>query len=413
MVALTINSIIGSGVFGLPSVVAELLGRWSPVAVLLAGAAMGVFMACFAEVASQFSGAGGPYLYVRTAFGPLAGIEVGWIFYLAQSAASAANANLFVIYLGEFWPHAKDPWPRFLVISLLIGILTLLNIRGVKAGARVSDIFTVAKLVPLLLVAGVGVVALHGHAAAGTPWLATTPHSWLSAMLLLVFAYGGFESALALTAEAKDPQRDVVFSLFTALVVCGAIYAAVQWAVVGLLPNAAHTDRPLAEVARLTMGGAGAAFVAVGALLSMYGYLSAKILSMPRVTYALGQSGDLPQQFAAIHPRFLTPHVSIAVFSMLVWLLALAGSFGWNVTLSAVARLLYYGLVCAALPVLRRMQPTAARFRLPGGVGFAGLGVVLCLVLATQLDLSKSLILSGVMAVALVNWLWVRKRAAA
>jgi len=101
LVALTVNSVIGSGVFGLPSQVAGLLGKQGTIAVVLAGAAIGVIMACFAEVASQFSGAGGPYLYARTAFGRMAGILVAWTLYLAQCAAPAANANLFVIYLGS------------------------------------------------------------------------------------------------------------------------------------------------------------------------------------------------------------------------------------------------------------------------------------------------------------------------
>ncbi len=117
LAALAVNSIIGSGIFGLPATVAALLGKQSVAAVLIAGAAMGVIMACFAEVASQFSEAGGPYVYARTAFGRLTGILVGWMLYLAQTAAPAANANLFVIYLAEFWPAAKAPWPRFGILT--------------------------------------------------------------------------------------------------------------------------------------------------------------------------------------------------------------------------------------------------------------------------------------------------------
>ena len=134
LAALAVNSIIGSGIFGLPAVVAALLGKRSVLAVLIAGAAMAVIMACFAEVASQFSDAGGPYLYARTAFGRFIGILVGWMFYLAQTAAPAANANLFVIYLAEFWPAAKEPWPRFVVLTLLVGLLALINLLGARQG---------------------------------------------------------------------------------------------------------------------------------------------------------------------------------------------------------------------------------------------------------------------------------------
>src|ERR1700683_3401234 len=149
LVALAVNSIIGSGIFGLPATVAALLGRRSVGAVLIAGAAMVVIMACYAEVASQFAEAGGPYLYARTAFGRLTGILVGWMLYLAQTAAPAANANLFVIYLAEFWPATKQPWPRFAILTLLIGVLALINIRGARQGTVVSNVFTVAKLLPL------------------------------------------------------------------------------------------------------------------------------------------------------------------------------------------------------------------------------------------------------------------------
>src|SRR5258707_8401517 len=156
LAALAVNSIIGSGIFGLPATVAGLLGKRSVLAVLIAGAAMGVIIACFAEVASQFSESGGPYLYARAAFGRLTGILVGWMLYLAQTAAPAANANLFVIYLAEFWPAAKEPWPRFVILTLLVGLLALINARGARQGTAVSNVFTVAKILPLLMVGSAG-----------------------------------------------------------------------------------------------------------------------------------------------------------------------------------------------------------------------------------------------------------------
>lgn len=411
LAALVVNSIIGSGVFGLPSVAAGLLGKSSVIAVLLAGAAVGVIMACFAEVASQFSQAGGPYLYARVAFGRLMGIEMGWMLWLAQLAAPAANANLFAIYLGEFWPAARDPLPRFVILTLLVGLLALVNYRGVSAGTKISNVFTVAKLLPLAIVIVAGSVYLFtGHRSAGASSPPAGADAWLKAMLLLAFAYGGFETALTPMSEAKDPKRDTVFALFAALITCTVLYTLIQWVVVGVLPGAAHSERPLADVARLALGRGGAAFITVGALISFYGYLSAKILAVPRVTFALAEEGDFPSWFAAVHQRFHTPYVSILVFSALVWLLALFGSFSWNLTLSAVARLFYYAVGCAALPVLRRKQPGAAWFCLPGGDFFAVLGVLICVVLITRVDLSGSLILIGTIVIALLNWLWVRER---
>src|ERR1700733_7562451 len=412
LVALVVNSIIGSGVFGLPSTVAALIGNYSPFAVLAAGAGMSVIMGCFAEVASRFQQAGGPYLYARVAFGRLMGIQTAWMLWLGQVAAPAANANLFVVYLGEFFPHAKDPLPRAVILTVLVGVLTFINIHGVRAGTQVSNLFTAAKLVPLFAVIVLGLLVLQHHHwnIASAPVASPGTSQWLKSMLLLVFAYGGFETALAPMSEAKDPRRDAPFALFTALLVCTAIYALIQWVVVGLLPDAAHSERPLAEVARIAVGSLGAALIAVGALISFYGYLSAKILAMPRVTFALAEQGDFPKAFAAVHPRFHTPYVSILVFAVLVWAFALTGEFKWNVTLSAVARLLYYAVCCAALPVLRRKQPGTAQFHLPAGNLFAGCAVLMCAALVTQVDFGQSLILLATIIVGLLNWLVVRKR---
>ncbi len=415
LAALAVNSIIGSGIFGLPATVAGLLGKRSVTAVLIAGAAMGVIMACFAEVASQFSEAGGPYLYARVAFGRLMGILVGWMLYLAQTAAPAANANLFVIYLAEFWPAAKEPWLRFLILTLLVGLLAAINARGARQGTAVSNVFTVAKILPLLMVISAGAALTIIHPA---PWGAAGPtpaSAWMKAMVLLIFAYGGFESAMAPMSEAKNPRRDAGFALFAALIACTVIYALVQWVVVGVLGPGATSDRPLAEVARITMGKRGAALVALGALVSVYGYLSAKLLAMPRVTFALAKEGDLPSIFAAVGPRFHTPWFSILFYGAAVWGLAIIGNFTWNVTLSVVARLFYYAVFCAAVIALRRKQTLVAGFRLPGGqllallgVGIA-VGVGIAAVLTKQVELSKSMILGATAGAAFLNWAWVRR----
>jgi amino acid transporter len=298
-----------------------------------------------------------------------------------------------------------------LVLTVLVGFLAFVNFRGVRAGTQVSNIFTVAKLVPLILVAAAGTFyLLGGHGVPSVTFAAAEGKAWLQAMLLLVFAYGGFEAALTPMGEAKDPRRDTAFALFTALVVCTLLYTAIQWVVIGVLPDPANSERPLADVARLVLGKAGVALIVAGALASVYGYLSANMLAVPRITFALAENGDFPGIFAAVHSRFRTPYFSIMVFAVLVWLLAFLGSFSWNVTLSAVARLFYYGLGCAALPVLRRKRPGGAMFRLPGGTVFAVLGALICLVLVTGVDRSGSMILFATIVIALLNWLWARKR---
>ena len=158
MVALAVNLILGSAIFGLPSTLAALIGTASPLAVLIAGMGSGVIVACYAEVASQFAETGGTYLYMRRAFGRLAGLEVSWMALLARLTACAASLNLLVAYLGEFWPGVTDTLPRLILITLFIGALAAVNYCGVSGGARMSNIAATAKIgaLGLVCVAGLG-----------------------------------------------------------------------------------------------------------------------------------------------------------------------------------------------------------------------------------------------------------------
>jgi basic amino acid/polyamine antiporter, APA family len=410
LAALTINSMIGSGIFGLPSQVGGLTGTASPLAVLIAAAATGIVMACYAELVSYFTEAGGPYLYGRETFGPFVGIEIGWLLWLAQLSACAANTNLFVIYLGQFWSDANQPAARFVTLTALVGFLALVNYRGVRGGTLVSNIFTVAKLLPLVVVIAVAMFFMAHHQTLPAPHVHAGADDWLKAILLMFFVFGGFETALVPMSEAKNPRRDAVFALFAALIATTLIYTLIQWIVVRLIANPAMSERPLADVADLSLGRGGAGFVACGALIACYGYLSAKIVGIPRITYALAERGDFPKIFSAIHSRFHTPYVSILVFAFLTWLLAMLGNFSWNVTLSAFARLFYYIAACAGVLMLRRKRPGETRFRLPAGAPLAVIGIAVCLVLMTQVDMSKSLILVATIFAGVLNWLWVRRK---
>jgi len=411
--ALTINCVIGSGVFRLPADLAGLLGRASIVAIVLSAAGVGVIMACFSEVASRFAYTGGPYVYAQEAFGRFMGIQVAWLVWFVRMTACAANADVFVTYLGAFWLDATRPLPRLLILTLLVGFLAAINVRGVKAGTRVSTSFTIAKLAALGFVVVAGATYLFAnHHLIPAPSNAQTETDWPRALVLLIFAYGGFEAALISAGEARDPRRDQPFGLFAALVTCATIYGLIQWVVVGVLPDPAHSQRPLADVARIVIGSGGASFVTIGALLSIYGYLSANLLAMPRITFALGERGDFPSAFGLVHAQFRTPWFSILAFALLVWLLALFGSFAGNATLSAGSRLFYYGVVCAALPVLRKKKEQPALLQLPGGTILAVLGILICVGLLTQIEYKKSLVLLAAVAVAFLNWLAVRKRTA-
>ena len=410
LAALVVNCIIGSGVFGLPSVLAKLLGRTSVAAVLLSAVAVGVVMACFAEVASRFSETGGPYLYAQAAFGRFMGIQVAWLIWIVRLTACAANANLFVTYLGAFWPGATTSVMRLAILTLLVGFLAAINIRGVKAGTQVSTLFTVAKLSSLGFVCVIGAFYLISHHSPAPVAAQPSASQWAHAIVLIIFAYGGFEAALISAGEAKDPRRDIPFGLFAALITCALIYGLIQWVVVGVLPDPGHSERPLADVAHIAIGSSGAMLTALGALFSIYGYMSGNILTTPRITFALAERGDFPAFFARIHARFHTPYVSILIFALLLWMLALFGSFAGNATLSAGSRLFYYGVVCAALPALRKKSPGQALIHLPGGTFLGILGALICAALLTQIEYNQSLIVLAAVAVAFFNWMAVRRR---
>jgi len=411
LTGLVLNAIIASGIFGVPSVVASFVGAASPIAYLFAAAGVGVVMACFAEVASRFRQAGGPYLYAREAFGRFAGIEIAWLAWLVRLTAAAANANLFVIYLAEFWPGANQGIPRLAVLTFLIGVLAVVNYRGVKSGARLSDLFIIAKLLPLAAFVAIGIFFVRGGML--TSDVVRPTGAWLDAVLVLVYAFGGFEAALIPMGEAKDPRRDAPFALLASLAVTTVLFTMIQIVVVGVLKAPELTDRPLATAAAEFLGPTGSGLIALGALVSVYGYLSSMMVNNPRLTFALAEGGDFPRFLAAVHSKFRTPHVSIVFFALLAWALAVAGTFRWNLTLSAVARLFTYASTCAAIPVLRKKRPMGPAFLLPAGNAFAFLGIAFSLVLATRMGRAELVIIVVTGAIALANWLWVRRRGAA
>jgi basic amino acid/polyamine antiporter, APA family len=416
LAALVINSVVGSGIFGLPANISLHLGDGAPWAYAIATLGMGVIMAAFAELAMQFPGSGGPYLYARDTFGRLTGIQVGWFAYLVRVTSGAANATLFVVYLGQFWPAATGPGTRALVLIVLIALFAIVNVRGVKSGARLSDTLAIAKVLPIALFAVVGLwyVGANVHVeVSGAP-----ASDWFQAVLALVFAFGGFEAAMMPMAEVKDPRRDAPFALFVGLAVVAVAYLSVQLVVMGAFTDPSAFQRadvqarPVAEAARVFMGGPGASLIALLVLFSTFGNLALQFLASPRLLFAFGEHGDFPRVLARVHPKYRTPHVAVLLHAALVCAFAIFGSFIWNAILSAVARLVTYAVVCAAVLALRRRDPNASRPRLPGGQLMAIVGLAFSVVLVTQMEAAHAAIAASVTLAATVNWLWATRAGA-
>ena len=410
--ALMLNTIIGASIFGLPSLLAAQLGKFSPAGYLVTAVGIGAIAACLAEVASQFREAGGPYLYTRVSFGPFAAIQIGWLTWLTRILASAAAADLFVSYLAQFFP-AVEAWSvRAMVLGMLIGFLAVVNYLGVTNGTRLSNFFTITKVLVIFMFIVGGLMALLLRPAVRVipQAMFVTSKNWLEAVLLMINSFGGFEAALFVSGETRDPRKDAPIALLVALTTATFLYASVQYVVIHTLPTATTAAKPVADAAQHFLGPFGSSLIAAGALISVYGYLSANMLHTPRITYAMGAGGDFPAFFGRIHPRFRTPHLSIVIFAAVLLLFSIAGNFKWNALLSSVARLFVYGSVAAALPALRRKQPHADAFRLPVGVLIAALALLFTGILVTRMHWGEFIVISITAALACANWLWVRKQ---
>ena len=414
--ALVLNGIIGSSVFFLPGPLAERLGWMSLAAWAIAAGFCAAMILCFAEVASRFSGAGGAYLFTRAAFGPFVGLQVGWLSYFVRAITAAVQANLFSTYLAEFWPWAGTRLGGVAATTLFIGLLTAANIRSVISGARLSNTFALVKITPLLLFGVMGLAWIAGGKAIHAP-LPSDPSisGWLEVLLLLMFAYGGFESAVIPLGEARNPRRDAPFALIAGLALAALVYLLAQLTVLVTLPDPAATSRPLADSGRAMLGNTGATIITLAALVSVYGWLASNLLTVPRLSMAMAQRGDFPAFFEKVHPVFRTPWVSILIFAGVSWALANQAGLLQNLSLAAVSRLFTYGLVCAALPVLRRRDrlgrnevPTPL-FRAPWGNALATFAVIVSITLATRMNLREAITMALTVLLATLYW-YLRRR---
>jgi len=410
LTGLVINCIIGSGIFGVPGELNRLLGRASPMAMIVGALAVVFIVAPTAEVASQFSEAGGAYLYARTAFGPFAGLQVGWFQLLAIIGATAANANLFVVYLAGFFPRAGHGLPRIVFLSALVCVPAVVNYFGARSGAGLSSLLVVAKLLPLVLLIFVGVARFGGRFAAIHISQITAPgiKPWLLVLVLMIFSYTGFEYAIIPSGEMKNPRRAIPFALATSIFLVMVVYTLLQFVTVATI-GLSTSARPVAEIASVLLGHPGAILMGIAVLVSTGGFVSSVMLHGPRLAYSMAAQGEFPRLLGRLHPRFRTPDVAIAVYAALVWLLAVTGGFLWAVVVSTAASAIVYAAICGALIQLRRRSPQADALRVPLGRAIAIVGILVSLALLTQLDRKGTIIMCATLVVAGANW-WITRQ---
>ena len=366
ILALVINGIVGAGIFGLPARVHSLLGVYGLWAILVCAAIIGLVILCFAEVASRFVETGGPFVYAGTAFGPAAGFLTGWLLWIARVTGCCAIANLLLEYTAFFNPSWNEGGGRAASAVVILATLTVIHYFGVKRAALFGNVVTVGKLAPLLIFITFGLWHMDpGRFAQGKMPLNT---DFAQAVLLLAFAFMGWESVVVTAGETQNPRRDLPFALLTGLLAVAALYLLIQIVCIGTLPRLAQSQRPIVEAAATFLGPRGASLITLGAMISMVGTLNVTMLTVSRVLYAMAAAGQMPRGLAAIHPRYRTPHVSVVLCGVLVLALTVSGSFVYLLTVSTISRLLVFAATCASLPKLRRMAAApAARFVLPGG----------------------------------------------
>jgi basic amino acid/polyamine antiporter, APA family len=376
LVAMAINGIIGAGIFGLPSKVFGLISTYSLFAFIVCAIVVALVVLCFAEVGSRFKDTGGPYLYARVAFSPIIGFEVGWLMWLARLTAFAANLNLFVDYLAYFMPSATTGFWRNTIIITVVVLLTIINIIGVRDTARVSNIFTVGKLIPIILFIAVGIFFISPQNFTFNAPLAYQTFS--ASVLTMIYAFSGFEMAVIPAGEVKDPQKNLPMALITAIIVVAILYISIQVVCIGTLPELAASSKPIADAGDRFLGRAGGAIITAGVLVSVVGNLNVLILAASRLVFAMGERQELPQLVAATHKKFRTPHFAILATTAVMLTFTLWSTFLKQVNLSVIARLLAYAATCAALIMLRRKTDApAAMFKTPAGIGVAIFTLVL------------------------------------
>jgi amino acid transporter len=404
LVALLINVTVGAGILKLPSDVQRTVGNYSLLAFIVCAVIIGLIALCFAEVGSRFKETGGPYLYARETFGPTTAFLVGWLVWLTRLAGFATLVQVFVAYLGYFWPAAQSGFPRAAIIAGLVVILTAINLIGVKESARASDVFTVSKLIPLVLFVVVGLffISPAQFTFTSTPSLG----SFSSAVFVLVYVFSGFEAVLVNTGEVLQPQRVIPFALLVALSAAVILFLMIQVVCIGVLPQLANSERPLADASYQFLGSLGPAIISVGALISIFGTLNVIMLACTRLPFAMAAQGQLPAPLARVHKRFRTPHVSILISAAAALMIALPGTFIYALKITVITRVIVYASTCAALPILRRRSPAEAldSFKAPAGVPISIVCVGLCFCLLASSDWREARDVSIAIAIGLVTY---------
>lgn len=412
---LAVNGMIGAGIFAVPAGAAALMGAWSPLVYVVCAILLGLIVACYAELASRFTSTGGPVLYVRTAFGKFAGFETGLAVYATRITAFAANVNLMVASIAFFVPALEGGPLRILVIIAIIAVLAGINIAGAKPAMRAMGLLTILKFLPLLAIALVGLFHINPDIFPDNSLGFPASAQWSAAVLLVIYAFVGWESAVIPAGETREPGRAMPLGLFWALGVVALLYVVIQIVCVAVVPDLANSERALVDAGAILFGPAGALLLTLGVIVSVGGNITGTVVTTPRLTYALALEKTLPAWFGKVDERTHVPANSIIFFAVLATILAVVGDFFALAAMSAFVRVLIYVGCIAAMPRVRALPAeTEKPMRLPLGWTIPVLAVLGSLVLLSQVPLrsmaiTAAFLVAGGLVYALMKYLNARR----
>ena len=416
LTANVVNNMIGAGIFALPAIVAIQLGAAGFLAYLFCAAVLITIILCYLEVTSRITKSGGSYAYVEAAFGPYAGFLTNTLFLLGWGiGGDAAVLNIIADSLSVLFPVFKNPGVRDLFFFILLTVLVFINIRGVKQGVRFIIIITIIKLIPLLLLVifGFGYISSANLQWSGLPTLKNLGE----ASLVLFFAFGGFETALSMSGEIKNPKRTIPSGIFLAVIIVTVFYLFLQAIVLGVLGSSVSQfkDAPLAAVADQMIGAVGSTILLIAAMVSSAANTSGDLLSTPRLLFAGARDGLFPKYLAKIHPRFATPYSAIITYTLLVFLVAISGSFAQLAILSSGTLLLtYLGVVLAVIRLRFKKEINAEKtFKFSPGIFIPILAVIAIVWLLSHLsnqEMISILIFFGIATCVYIGMKFTKKR---
>lgn len=393
-IALALNGTVAASIFALPATLAADFGAFSPLLFPIVGLAAMLIIIPFSWTAAAFPQSGGPAAY-GAVFGRFIGFELGWTYYIARATSFAAGANVLPAYLARWLPGADQGAVRVIILLSATTLFAAVNIAGVRKSIGLLASLAVLKAVPLFIAAGAAIALTY-------PWPSPAPVPPLSefeaGLLIVFYAYVGFESAVIPAGETKNPSSTLPRAIFLTIGVTTLLYFLVQLAFVSALPRGGIDDTaPLIDLGTWLAGPVGASVLTLTALASIGGSMHGIMTSTPRVSYALGLRGDLPAWFARVHPRFETPANSILFFTLIVGALAISGSFVWLAIVSTLARMIVYAVTIAALP----RAPGRPRLN-AGHYAVGALGIAVCAWAAAQADANAWLTLGALAAAGLL-----------